>query len=234
MTDVNITITVDAPGGTAHVCGGMCDCPKAIARAQEAIDTDRAQHGREPRALGERIRGMRNAAPAEQWFDTIAYQADRLTDLLDRERGHTEAANARILELQSRAYQAASTIPSATQQPAPGTATPLPVATNMHAALVMMLMSTVEHTLTILELAELLPKGHRIMQMTDGARLYAGALMFVARVTDGEVRESAGQFAVTMTTEPTTGSFDTDDRTTTDLDDVRAWLTAWAVAIVHD
>lgn len=233
MPDLNITITVD--GATAHVCGGMCDCPKAVARAQEAIDADRAQHGGKPRRLSERIRGMRNGAPSEQWFDVVGREADRLEDLLDRERDHTEAANARILELQSRAYQAAGTIPSIVPPvAAPG---PLPMASNMDAALVLMLRSAVAHTVDILQRAECLPSGHELVMITNGAHLYGGPNVFVVRLADDEPgNPPTGRFVVFTTDDDADGTGPGDamfQRFTNDLDDVRAWLTAWSVAIVH-
>jgi hypothetical protein len=232
VSDLNITITVD--GATAHVCGGMCDCPKAIARAQEAIDADRAQHGGMPRRLSERIRGMRNAAPSERWFDVVGREADRLEDLLDRERGYTQAANARILELQSRAYQASATIPSIVPSAPTG---PLPMASNMDAALVLMLRSTVAHTVDILRRAECLPELHELVMITNGAHLYAGPAPFVVRLADDQTdNPPAGRYVVFTTDENADGSEPGDavfQRFTNDLDDVRAWLTAWAVAIAH-
>lgn len=205
MNDMSITITLTG-AGTAHVCNTMCDCPRAIARYQDAIDTDRAQRGDEPRPLAERLRGMRNGAPEPEWFDTMAYQAERLQDLLVREREHVTA--------QYRAQLATA-------------APPLPIGLDF-----VSLWGVLKDTVEMLRTADMLPDDAELEH--DGpagiATLHTGPFKFVARFIEaGPIK--AAQYQVTtwraVEDEPAT------ERFTIGLDHVRAWCVAWAAHLTY-
>lgn len=204
MNDMSITITLTG-AGTAHVCDPDCDCPRALARTQTAIDTARTQDGHEPRPLAERLRSMRNAAPEPEWFDTMAYQAERLQDLLDRERDHVTA--------QYRTQLAARTASA-----------DLPMGPDF-----VSLLNTLEDTDDMLRTAQLLPDDAELVHdRTAGTvSLYTGPYKFVARFIEaGPIK--AAQYQVTTwhivqdDDEPLT------ERFTVGVDHVRAWCVAWA------
>lgn len=207
MNDLNITITLTG-AGAAHVCGPDCDCPHALARTQIAIDTARTQDGREPRPLAERLRSMRNGAPEPEWFDTMAYQAERLQDLLDRERDHVTAQ-----------YR--------TQLAARAASADLPMGPDF-----VSLWNALEDTVDTLRMAELLPDDAELVH--DGpagiATLHTGPFKFVARFIEaGPIK--AAQYQVTtwreVEDEPAT------ERFTVGLDHVRAWCVAWAAHLTY-
>lgn len=211
MNDMSITITLTG-AGTAHVCGNMCDCPLAIARYQDAVDNDRAERGAEQRPLADRLRSMRNGAPQPEWFDTMAYQAERLQDLLDRERDHTTAAYRTFLTAPA---------PAAKGDPA------LPMGPDF-----VTLWGVLEETVAMLRIAELLPDDAELAH--DGpagmATLYTGPFRFAARFIEaGPIK--AAQYEVT--------TWQTGDdelavgRFTVGVDHVRAWCVAWAAHLTH-
>lgn len=204
MAQQNLTITIPSftitvDAASAHQCDAACGCPAAVAVAQAAIDADREHRGAEPRSLGDRVRGMRHATPPAAWFDMIGRHVDRLVDLLDRERGYTAAAQLQIIELQRRR----------------GT-DPLGA---MHDA--------VADTVRVLILAELMPSGHEygVHQGTQDVHLNVGAHGLVVGMT-GSQDSPANHYVVTTTDD---GTEQTRERFTLDLDDVRAWVTAWLV-----
>lgn len=204
MNDLNITITLTG-AGTAHVCGTTCDCPRAIATAQAAIDADRTARGAEPRPLADRIRGMRHAAPAPEWFDAMAYQAERLQDLLDRERDHVTAQ----YRTQLTARTASADLPTGPD--------------------FVSLWNALEETVDILRMGELLADDAELVH--DGAAgtvsLYSGPYKFQAKFIEaGPVK--AAQYYVTTTSEITGEDAWNTERYTIGLDHVRAWCVAFA------
>lgn len=79
ITIPGFTITVhDAEITPEHACGPNCDCPAALARTQQAIDTARAQDGLPGRPLSERLHAMRHATPDSAWFEHAATEARQL------------------------------------------------------------------------------------------------------------------------------------------------------------
>lgn len=204
MNDLSITITLTG-AGTAHVCGPDCDCPRAIARTQTAIDTARTQDGCEPRPLAERLRSMRNGAPEPEWFDTMAYQAERLQDLLDRERDHVTA--------QYRTQLAARTASA-----------DLPMGPDF-----VSLWNALEETVDILRMGELLPDDAELVRAgaAGTVSLYSGPYKFqVQFIEAGPVK--AAQYHVTTTSEITGEDAWNTERYTIGLDHVRAWCVAFA------
>lgn len=205
MPDLNITITVD--GADAHVCGGMCDCPKAITRAQTAIDSDRAEHDVPARGLSERLHGMRNGAPGPDWFDAMAQQAETL-----------EARAAAADNPASGALAA-----WAARCDASDAATPA----QRFAALD----ATIETTVMDLARAEILPPDHLSDVDMDARQslVFVGDQMFVAALHGASA--PTARYRVTTSTQDDTGP--SSERITADLNEVRAWLLAWCVATMH-
>ena len=215
MPDLNITITVD--GATAHVCGGMCDCPKAITRAQNAIDTDRAERGTQPRGLSERLRGMRHGAPGPEWFDAMAQRAD----VLETACGMRETARDVVADTSGARTEAATW---AARCDADDAMTLRQRAAALHDA--------VEATVRDLERAELILIDHEYVHDANVGEslVWAGNLKFVAGMT-GQLDTPATHYLIRT-------SRDDDDepgteRTTNNLAEVRAWLLAWGAPAVY-
>lgn len=205
MPDLNIIITVD--GAAGHVCGGMCDCPRAIARYQDAIDTDRAEHGTPPRGLSERLHGMRNGAPGPDWFDAMAQQAQTL-----------EARAAAADQPGTGALAA-----WAARCDASDAATP---AQRFDA-----LDATIETTVMDLARAELLPPDHLSDVDLDARQslVFVGNHLFTATLHKPDA--PAARYRITTSTRDDTGP--SSERITADLNEVRAWLLAWCVAAMY-
>jgi hypothetical protein len=205
----DLKITIELPNSwNAHVCGGMCDCPKAIARAQAALDADRAQRGAEPRPLSERLHGMRNATPEPDWFDSVAFQAQQLEDLRDIQK--TAGAQAAAWAASADAHDAAT-----------------------HSQRRDVLRDAVEATVRDLERAELLPVDHEYNYEPNAeiSRVYAGTKVFAAELT-GALDTPAAHYVVT-TSDEADDDDDAAERFTTDVNAVRAWLLAWACVSRH-
>jgi hypothetical protein len=210
MPHLDITIRLDGAVLT-HDCGPNCDCPRAIARTQQAIDWDRSERGAEPRALSERLRGMRNGTPEPEWFDAMAQRAD----VLETACG-IAAEMARGAGAEAAAWAARCDTEDAR--------TPQQRATAMHAA--------IKATVRDLERAHLIPLDHEyVYDANVGESLvWAGNRKFVAAMT-GELDTPAAHYLVTT-------SSDADDepgteRTTNNVDEVRAWVLAWSAAAVY-
>jgi hypothetical protein len=212
VPDLNITITVD--GATAHVCGGMCDCPKAITRAQNAIDTDRAEHGTQPRGLSERLHGMRHGAPGPEWFDAMTEQAQTL---------EARAATAVLPDVIVRDAPASQVAAWAARSDALDAAMPA----QRFAALDGAIMSTVMD----LARAELLPPDHVSDADLDARQslVFVGEHLFTAALHGEDA--PAARYRVTTSTQDETGP--RTERITADLNEVRAWLLAWCVAAMY-
>jgi len=209
MPDLHITIAI--PGSwDAHVCDANCDCPRALARTQTAIDAARVEDGREPRPLSKRLHAMRHATPDPEWFDVVSFQAQQLEDLAALQHRDTTAGT-----------QAADW---AATQDAADAATPTQRRD--------MLRDAIAATVRDLERAELLPVTHEYVHdpRAEISRVYAGTQVFAAEMT-GKLDTPAAHYVVT-----TSDEVDDDaatERFTTDLNAVRAWLLAWACAPRH-
>jgi hypothetical protein len=204
----DLKITIELPNSwDAHVCGGMCDCPKAIARAQAALDADRAQRGAEPRPLSERLHGMRNATPEPDWFDSVAFQAQQLEDLRDIQ----QAAAGPAVEQAARWANAADTATPDQRRD--------------------MLREALGATVRDLELAELLPVDYQYAYdpIAEISRVYAGIQVFAAELS-GALDASDAHYAVTTSDVPGGPVI---QRLTADLNEVCAWLLAWACVSRH-
>ena len=205
---LDITIRLNGAELT-HDCGPTCDCPRAIARTQKAIDWDRSERGSEPRALSERLRAMRQGTPEPEWFDAMAQRADVL-----------ETACGMNAEARDAGAQAAGW---AAQCEAEDAMTPGERAAALH--------RTIEATVADLERAELIPIDHEYVHDFMGESLvWARNLKFKASMT-GSLDTPATHYLVTT-------SSDADDvrdgeRTTNNLDQVRAWLLAWGAKTVY-
>lgn len=209
MPDLHITI--DLPDSwAAHVCGPDCDCPRALARTQVAIDAARVEDGREPRLLSQRLRRMRNATPEPEWFDAVAFQAQQLEDLaaLQRSDGDTGTQAARW----------------AADADAADNATPTQRRD--------MLRDAIAATVRDLERAKLLPfnSEHTYDPAAEISGVYAGTKVFAAELT-GALDTPAAHYVVTTADEADDEA--AAERFTTDLNAVRAWLLAWACAPRH-
>jgi hypothetical protein len=212
VPDLNITITVD--GADAHVCGSMCDCSRAIARYQEAIDSDRAEHGTQPRGLSERLLGMRNGAPRHEWFVGMAQQAEIL---------EARAASAVLPDVIVRDAPASQVAAWAASCDASDAAMPA----QRFAALDAAITSTVKD----LERAELLPPNYVSDADLDARQslVFVGNHLFTAALHGQNA--PAARYRVTTSTQDETGP--SSDRITADLNEVRAWLLAWCVAAMY-
>lgn len=220
----NLTAAVDDTARIPeHTCGPDCDCPVALARTQQAIDADRALNGDAPRPLGDRIRGMQYARPDHAWFEQVADDADELLHLLHQQRGRAGAAEQRVNQLQTQAYQV------------PGGNMPMPIATNIDTARKIMLERTMAHTFNMLERVRLLPTDHEyvVEPMVDGGKvmIWAGNLKFEAEIT-GLLDTPKNGYRVVVTDDATPDG-NPAEQLTDDLDDVRAWLTGWAAAATY-
>jgi hypothetical protein len=206
-----LRITIELPDSlTGHVCGPDCDCPRALARTQGAIDAARIEDGRGPRLLSQRLHAMRNATPGPEWFDSVAFQAQQLEDLAALQHRDSEAT--------------ASAARWADAEDAADAATPTHRCD--------MLRDAIAATVRDLERAELLPVDHEYDYEPNAeiSRVYTGTHVFAAELT-GALDTPAAHYVVTTSDE-------TDDeaaveRFTTDLNAVRAWLLAWACAPRH-
>lgn len=208
MPDLNITITVD--GADAHVCGPDCDCPRALARTQVAIDAARVEDGREPRPLSKRLHAMRHATPEPEWFDVVSFQAQQLEDLAALQQRDTSAGT-QAAEWAAAADAADASTPTQRRD---------------------MLRDAIAATARDLERAELLPfnSEHTYDPDMEISRVYAGTQVFAAEMT-GALDTPAAHYVVT-----TSDEVDRDaatERFTTDLNEVRAWLLAWCVAAMY-
>lgn len=203
MPNLTITVTVDDEH-TVHVCGSDCDCPRALALTQEAIDADRAERGAQPRTLSERLHGMRHAAPSTHWFELAAVDAKAL-----EARATTAGGQAAAWAEACDASDAAS---------------PSERAASLHAV--------VAETFRLLERAELLPfqREHVYDPKMEITRVYAGTKVFAAELT-GSLDTPAAHYAITTSDE--TDPDDASERFTTDIHAVSAWLLAWACAPRH-
>lgn len=209
MPDLHITI--DLPGSwTAHVCDANCDCPRALARTQAAIDTARIEDGREPRPLSKRLHAMRHATPEPEWFDVVSFQAQQLEDLAALRQLDTSAG------AQAAEWAAA--------EDATDAATPTQRRD--------MLRDAIAATVRDLERAELLPfnREHTYDPKMEISRVYVGTQVFTAEMT-GAIDTPAAHYVVTTHDEVEDDS--ATERFTTDLNAVRAWLLAWACAPRH-
>lgn len=204
VTIPSFTITLPEQLDAAHTCDPTCGCPAAVARAQLAIDTDRAEHGAPARSLRDRVAGMRNAAPPADWFDQVARDVDVMQDQLDRERAHTAAANRRIIDLQAERRGARGPLNA--------------------------MLAAVSDALYVLRLAELLPASmdYAPDETWERARLYIGNLRLDVEMT-GSLDTPAGEYLVTASDESAEDSH-ISQRSTADLDELRAWVTAWVMS----
>jgi hypothetical protein len=204
MPTLNLTITLDGAELT-HTCGPLCDCPRAMAATQMAIDEDRAERAAAPRPLSERLRGMRNADPEPEWFDQVAYQAE-------------------LLENRDPSGAGAEAAAWAARTDAEDARTP----TQRRDAL----RDAVAATVADLQRAQLLPVDHEYAYdpRAEISRVYAGSKIFAAELT-GAKDTPAAHYVVTTSDE--TDDDGASERFTTDLNAVRAWLLAWAAAPRH-
>lgn len=209
MPHLDITIRLDGAELT-HDCGPTCDCPRAIARTQQAIDWDRSERGAEPRDLSERLRAMRHGSPEPEWFDAMAQRADVLETAcgIKAEQGDAGA--------QAAAWAA--------QCDADDAATPAERLKAMHAA--------VEATVSDLERANLIPIDHEldIDRNRGEANVWARNLRFTVGMT-GSLDKPARHYLVITSRDD--DDKPGDDRTTNNLAEVRAWLLAWGAAAVY-
>lgn len=208
MPHLDITIRLDGAELT-HDCGPNCDCPRAIARTQQAIDWDRNERGAEPRALSERLRAMRHGSPEPEWFDAMAQRADVL-----------ETACGMNAEANGAGDQAAAWVASCDAEDA---MTPAERAAALQ--------RTIEATVRDLERAELLPLDHEYVHNPMGdSVVWAQHLKFTANMT-GSLDTPARHYQVTTSDDRYDEPGDT--RTTIDLAEVRAWLIAWGAKAVY-
>lgn len=211
MPHLDITIRLDGAKLT-HDCGPNCDCPRAIARTQQAIDWDRNERGADPRALSERLRGMRNGSPEPEWFDAMAQRADTLETACGI---RASDAGAEAADWVARCDAEDAMTPAQRGEA---------------------LRRTIEVTVRDLERASLVPLDHEyVYDANVGESLvWAGNRKFVADMT-GSLDTPARHYRVTTSddgaAEGTDGS--RNERTTIDLAEVRAWLLAWAAAGVY-
>lgn len=206
MPHLDITIRLNGAELT-HDCGPNCDCPRAIARTQQAIDWDRNERGAEPRALSERLRAMRQGSPEPEWFDAMAQRAD----VLETACGITASdAGAEASDWAARCD-------------ADDAMTPTQSAAALH--------RTIEATVRDLERAQLLPIDHECVHDAMGDSLvWAGNRKFKACMT-GSLDTPARHYLVTTSRDD--DDEPGDERTTMDLAEVRAWLLAWGAAGVY-
>lgn len=205
MPEVTITITT-SDTDHVHTCDPNCDCPRALALTQEAIDADRFERGAAPRLLSERLHAMRYATPSRQWFELASVEAARL-----------ETAAQPV-----EARQAAAWAASADEQDA---WTPKERASHLQAAMT--------DLVKILSRGGVLPADAELVHDPAGyeSRVIAGNLCFVASLT-GSIDTPARGYVVT-TTDDGQADGGPEERATVDLDMVRAWFTFWAAETVY-
>lgn len=218
--DINISINVTGRADGEHLPVNI----EAFAQDLLAQGIDVRVSGPDSRLLSERLAAFDphdDGALCVSDLKVFAREAARLEDLLLREQAYVEAGERKIQELrnQNRAYQA----PPDTD-----------VAAVDHVA---ELRTAVEHTMTLLGRAHLAPDEWTSDRDTlSGLRIKAGKQHRFAVVV--ALSKPPGNYCVvaTETVMDGSGGFtiqDQDSRFTDDLDDVRAWLIDWAVAIVN-
>lgn len=206
MPEVTITITT-SDTDRVHTCDSNCDCPRALALTQDAIDADRVDRGAKARPLSERLHAMRYAAPTRDWFERAAGDARAL-----------EAEVARpIAARQASAW--------ATRTDDEDAWTPRQRVDHLQAA--------VSNAVRILAMGGVLPADHELVHddALHESRVIVGNLVFVAGIT-GSIDSPANGYRVTTTNENRPDG-DPEERATVDLDLVQAWLVFWAAETVH-
>lgn len=206
-TSITISISGD---GDAHICGPDCDCPTALAQTQAAIDAARREDGAQPRSLSERIHGMRHAAPTTAWFEEMALEAERL---------ETMAATSKVRDWILRDHPDSDAAVWAAECDAADAATPAERAMQMRNA--------IEATVRLLDRAAVLGTDHEFIWVAESgeARVHFGVHRFVVTPHD---RSAARHGSYIVTTDDETEPSDHGQRVSVDVQEIRAWLVAWA------